>query len=220
MKRFLTGIIAVVAVLSFTSCTKTVLFNGRNLNKWEFFLENDEFGDPVPFDKVIAVTDGKEIIILGTPYGYMRTKEPFSNYILHVEYMYPEVPGNSGIFINAQVPPDKKWPPCLENQLSANSAGDFLMINGTDCNEITDEMRTWARERGRSPRLEKKAPPTEFIVGDWNKVDIICEGNHITSYVNGVLQNECTGFTYDSGYICLQSEGSPILFKNIWLKKL
>ena len=219
MKRFLTLFVATAAILSFTSC-KTVLFNGHNLNKWEFFLEEDEFGDPVPVDRVIGITEGKEIVILGQPYGYMRTKEPYSNYILHVEYMYPEVPGNSGIFINAQVPPDRKWPPCLENQLSANSAGDFLMLNGTDCNEITDEMRAWARERGRSPRLEKKEAPAEFIVGDWNKVDIICEGNHITSYVNGVLQNECTGFTYDNGYICLQSEGSPILFRNIWLKKL
>lgn len=220
MKRFLTCILTVASVMAFTSCKKTVLFNGRNLNNWEFFLVEDQFGDQVPFNQVFGVTDGKEIIILGQPYGYMRTKEPYSNYLLHVEYMYPEVPGNSGIFINAQVPPDRKWPPCLENQLSANSAGDFLMINGSDCNEVTDEMRAWAAERGRSPRIEKKEAPTEFIVGEWNKVDIICEGNHITSYVNGVLQNECTGFTYDSGYICLQSEGSPILFKNIWLKEL
>ena len=94
------------------------------------------------------------------------------------------------------------------------------MINGSDCNEVTDEMRAWAAEHGRSPRIEKKEAPTEFIVGEWNKVDIICDGNHITTYVNGVLQNECTGFTYDNGYICLQSEGTPILFKNIWLKKL
>jgi len=220
MKRFLTCILAVAAVLTTTSCGKTVLFNGKNLDNWEFFLVEDEFGGSVPFENVFGVTEGKEIIILGQPYGYMRTKEPYSNYTLHVEYMYPEVPGNSGIFINAQVPPDRKWPACLENQLSANSAGDFLMINGTDCNEVTDEMRAWAKERGRSPRIEKKEAPAEFIVGDWNKVDIICDGNHITTYVNGVLQNECTGFTYDSGYICLQSEGYPVLFKNIWLKKL
>jgi len=216
----MTFAIAAAAIITLTSCNKTVLFNGRNFDNWEFFLVEDEFGDQVPFDQVFSVTDGKEIFIIGQPYGYMRTKEPYSNYALHVEYMYPEVPGNSGIFINAQVPPDRKWPSCLENQLSANSAGDFLMINGSDCNEVSEEMRAWAAERGRSPRLEKKEAPTEFIVGEWNTVDIVCEGNHITTYVNGVLQNECTGFTYDSGYICLQSEGSPILFRNIWLKKL
>jgi len=115
---------------------------------------------------------------------------------------------------------DRKWPPCLENQLSANSAGDMLMIGGTDCDEITDETRAWAKANGRSPVLKKKEAPSEYIVGDWNLVDIECEGNHITTYVNGVLQNECTGFTYDNGYICLQSEGTPIMFRNIWLKKL
>lgn len=220
MKRFFTGIVALAAVLSMTSCKKTVLFNGRNFNNWEFFLVEDQFGDQVPFENVFSVTDGKEIFIMGQPFGYMRTAKPYSNYRLHVEYVYPEMPGNSGIFINAQVPPDKRWPPCLENQLSANNAGDFLMVGGTDCNEITEEVRASARERGRSPSLKKKEAPSEFIVGDWNKVDIVCEGNNITTYVNGVLQNQCTGFTYDSGYICLQSEGTPIMFRNIWLTKL
>lgn len=220
MKRFFIGIVALAAVLSMTSCKKTVLFNGRNFNNWEFFLVEDQFGDQVPFENVFSVTDGKEIFIMGQPFGYMRTAKPYSNYRLHVEYVYPEMPGNSGIFINAQVPPDKRWPPCLENQLSANNAGDFLMVGGTDCNEITEEVRASARERGRSPSLKKKEAPSEFIVGDWNKVDIVCEGNNITTYVNGVLQNQCTGFTYDSGYICLQSEGTPIMFRNIWLTKL
>ena len=219
MKRFLTCIIAIAAVMSFTSCKKT-LFNGRNFKGWEFFLVEDEFGDQVPFENVFLLTKDKEIVVMGQPFGYMRTTEPYSNYRLHVEYLYPETPGNSGIFVNAQVPPDRKWPPCLENQLAANSAGDFYMINGTDCNEVTDEIRAWAAERGRNPRLEKKAPPSDAIIGEWNYVDILCEGNHITSYINGVQQNECTGFTYDSGYICLQSEGSPIVFRNIWLEKL
>jgi len=220
MKRILTGLLVAATLLSFTSCTKTVLFNGKNFNGWEFFLVEDEFGDQVPFEEVFRITDQKEIVIMGKPFGYMRTDKPYSNYTLHIEYVYPDDPGNSGVFINAQVPPDKKWPPCLENQLSANSVGDFLMINGTDCNELSDEMRTWAKEHGRSPILKKKEAPSDFIVGEWNNLDIICEGSHITTYVNGILQNECTGFTYDNGYICLQSEGSPIMFRNIWLKKL
>lgn len=220
MKRILTVIVITAALLSSVSCTKTVLFNGKNFKNWEFFLVEDEFGDQVPFDRVFLTTKDKEIVVMGEPFGYMRTAKPYSNYILHVEYLYPDIPGNSGIFVNAQVPPDCKWPPCLENQLSANSAGDFLMIGGTDANEVTDEIRAWAKERGRSPVLKKKEAPSDAIIGVWNNVDIICEGSHITTYINGVLQNECTGFTYDSGYICLQSEGTPIMFRNIWLKKL
>lgn len=221
MKRVLTVIITAATLMVFTSCDKkTVLFDGKNFNNWEFFLVEDQFGDQVPFNQVFAITDNQEIIIAGQPYGYMRTKKPYSNYALHVEYLYPEAPGNSGIFINAQVPPDKKWPACLENQLSANSAGDFLMISGTNCDQVTDEIRAWATENGRSPVIKKKEAPSDAVVGMWNNVDILCEGNHITTYVNGVLQNECTNFSYDSGYICLQSEGSVILFRNIYLKPL
>ena len=36
--------------------------------------------------------------------------------------------------------------------------------------------------------------------------------------VNGVLQNEGTDATPSSGPICLQSEGSPIEFRNIYLE--
>lgn len=220
MKRILTIIVTAAAILTFTSCTKTALFNGRNLKGWEFFLEPDEFGDQVPFENVFRTTKDKEVVVMGKPFGYMRTDKPYSNYHLHVEYLYPDEPGNSGLFVHAQVPPDKKWPPCLENQLSANNVGDMLMIGGTDCDQITDEIRAQAKERGRSPFLKKKEAPSDYIIAEWNAVDVICEGNHITTYVNGVLQNECTGFTYDSGYICLQSEGYPVVFRNIWLEEL
>ncbi|MHC4062585.1 MAG: family 16 glycoside hydrolase, partial [Planctomycetota bacterium] len=41
-----------------------------------------------------------------------------------------------------------------------------------------------------------------------------------TLHVNGVLQNEGTKATDTSGKICLQSEGSPIEFRNIYIEHL
>ena len=82
MKRILTLLVAAVAILSFTSCTKTALFNGRNLNGWEFYLDPDEFGDPVPFESVFRTTKDKEVVVMGKPFGYMRTDKPYSNYHL------------------------------------------------------------------------------------------------------------------------------------------
>ena len=35
--------------------------------------------------------------------------------------------------------------------------------------------------------------------------------------LNGVLQNEGTDATLRAGWICLQSEGSPIEFRNIYI---
>jgi hypothetical protein len=38
--------------------------------------------------------------------------------------------------------------------------------------------------------------------------------------VNGLLQNEGTDANPSSGPICLQSEGSPIEFRNVYLEPL
>jgi hypothetical protein len=54
--------------------------------------------------------------------------------------------------------------------------------------------------------------------GEWNRYDIVCEGDSIQLTVNGVLQNKGAGANPPSGAICLQSEGSPIQFRNIYLK--
>lgn len=37
-------------------------------------------------------------------------------------------------------------------------------------------------------------------------------------YVNGMLQNQGAGATITSGWICLQSEGSPIEFRDIYIE--
>jgi hypothetical protein len=50
--------------------------------------------------------------------------------------------------------------------------------------------------------------------------DIVCDGDSIQLTINGLLQNKGTGAKPSSGAICLQSEGSPIQFRNIYLKPL
>ena len=49
----------------------------------------------------------------------------------------------------------------------------------------------------------------------WNDVEIVCDGNSMTIFINGVLQNKLTRMNNDRGYIALEGEGSPILFRNI-----
>lgn len=45
-------------------------------------------------------------------------------------------------------------------------------------------------------------------------------GDTVRSVVNGVEQNDGTNATPASGYIALQSEGSPIEFRNIYIESL
>ncbi|MHC4233413.1 MAG: 3-keto-disaccharide hydrolase, partial [Planctomycetota bacterium] len=56
--------------------------------------------------------------------------------------------------------------------------------------------------------------------GEWNSYDILCKDNTIQLTVNGILQNTATESTLVAGAICLQSEGSPIEFRNIKLTPL
>ena len=184
---------------------KVQLFNGNDLSNWSFQLKDPSF-DPAT---IFTVQNGV-IHIKGNPYGYMRTKESYSDYLLHVEYHWPVEATNSGIFIHAQQP-DTIWPQCIEVQLAAGNAGDFICVGGISMNEQTDKTKRV---------LKKMAASSEKPAGEWNTVEVACKANTIEVFVNGVLQNKGTGVTVNKGHICLQSEGKDIEFRNVFLTKL
>jgi len=182
-----------------------MLFNGKNLNNWVFHLK-DPAVDP---STVFTVKDGV-IHIKGDPFGYMRTKKSFSDYKLHVEYRYPVELSNSGVFIHGQGA-DTIWLKCIECQLKAGSAGDFVCMNGSDMNERKD----------KSNRVVKKlAESNEKPVGEWNTIEVTCKANTIEVVVNGLTQNKGTNLNVSSGSVCLQSEGKEIEFRNVFLTPL
>jgi hypothetical protein len=137
----------------------------------------------------------------------MRTNESFSDYLLNVEWRWPVEATNSGVFIHAQLP-DTIWPKCFECQLAAGNAGDFICAGGSDMNERSDKSKK---------SVKKMAASSEKPAGEWNTMEVTCTANTITVYVNGVLQNKATGVSASSGYICLQSEGKDIEFRNVYL---
>jgi hypothetical protein len=184
---------------------KIQLFNGKDLSNWVFFLK-DHSVDPA---SVFSVRDGV-IHITGNPFGYMRTREQYSDYLLHVEYRWATEATNSGIFIHLQQP-DTIWPKCIECQLAAGNAGDFICAGSTDMNERTDKSKRV---------LKKMEPSSEKTAGEWNIMEISCKTNTIDVYVNGVLQNKGTGVNVNKGHIALQSEGKDIEFRNVFLTKL
>lgn len=182
-----------------------MLFNGKDLNNWSFFLK-DPAADPM---KVFTIRDGV-IHILGDPFGYMRTNESYSEYKLHVEWRYPVEATNSGVFVHTQLP-DAIWPKCFECQLQAGNAGDFVCMGGAEMKEQADKTKRVVKKLGGS---------NEKPVGEWNTLEVTCKSNTIDVMVNGVLQNKGTGISVTSGHICLQSEGKDIEFRNVYLTKL
>lgn len=183
------------------------LFNGKDLSNWTFYLK-----DPKVDPSTVFTVQSNVIHITGNPFGYMRTKETFSDYTLHVEWRWPVEGTNSGVFVHCQLP-DTIWITGIECQLQAGNAGDFACVGETDMKERTDKTK-----KGRM--IKKMAESSEKPVGEWNSMDIICKSNTIEVKVNGVLQNKGTEVSVSKGYIVLQSEGKDVEFRNVVLTKL
>ena len=203
-----TFLLMALSAAMFVSCadagSETALFNGKNLEGWELYVnpaENVQAAD------VYSVKDGN-IHVAGLPFGYMRTKEKAGDCTLHVEWRWIGEGTNSGIFVHVQ-DGDKLWPNAIECQLCSGKAGDYVMLGGSKIEDI--ECVGEFPVKDRNGNYEK-------AVGEWNEADIVMEGRKITVYINGQLQNECTCDSQD-GYIALQSEGGPIEFRNVYLKK-
>ena len=199
MKKIL---VLALGALLFASCgeRETQLFNGKDLTGWSFSLAPDS---EVAADAVFGVKEGV-ITIAGQPFGYMITDGTYSNYKLHVEWRWVDEPANSGIFVLAE-PGDGLWPRCAEVNLMAGHAGDMIASGGSAFEEL---------EEGRFLRTTVESP--EKPAGEWNTAEIICNGNHIQAFVNGVLMNEAH-FDRTEGRIALQSEGGPLEVRNVFI---
>lgn len=183
----------------------TSLFNGKDLSSWEFYLK-DQSVDPA----TVFTAQSAAIHITGDPFGYMKTKLQFTNYKLHLEWRWPAEATNSGVFLHMQQP-DAIWPTCFEVQLMAGNAGDLICMGESDAAERTDKSNRV---------IKKQAPSNEVAVGDWNTLEVICRGNTMEVFVNGLLQNKATGLSASQGFICLQSEGKAIEFRKVVVTKL
>lgn len=195
---------ALIAAVSCSGKPDSIpLFNGTDLEGWGFVIEDES----VPVNEVFYVSDGV-INIAGQPFGYMYTLEEYSDYTLSVEWRWPSEPANSGIFLNIEKHA-APLPTCVEHQLKAGDAGQLLALSGARIEEVE-----WVE--GVIGRKERIAGSSEFAPGEWNKAEITVKDGHITTYVNGVLQNEATDLAR-SGPVALQSEGGPIQFRNVML---
>ena len=197
--------------------TKVDLFDGKSLDGWTPFSPAKKQGKDIPPTdaKVWSVQDGV-IHCEGKPSGYLRTNKDYADYQLHLEWRWVGKPTNSGVLLH-KTGPDVLWPTSVEAQVMHENAGDFYLINLSSLIVNGKQLGPVVKPYLRAKKLE---PSSENPPGEWNRYDIVCEGDSIRLTVNGVLQNKGTGAKPSSGAICLQSEGSPIQFRNIYLKPL
>jgi hypothetical protein len=187
---------------------RVVLWDGNDFTGWYRHL-----ADPTLDVNNVWRVRGRILHCTGIPDGYIRTENEYRNYHLHLEWRWPGQAANSGVLLH-MAGPDQVWPTCIECQLKAGNAGDFVLMNGAGLTVDGVDRQNAAKQ---FVVAEKIAPVSEKPVGQWNTCEIVCKRGTIRCFINGVLQNEGTRAKPSSGYIGLQSEGGPIEFRNIYL---
>ena len=189
------------------------LFDGESLKGWTYHLGNPD----VAMEDVWSVEEGV-IRCTGKPAGYLVTEESFENYKLVVEWRWPDRGGNNGVLVHCT---EKGalgvWPKSLEVQLASGNAGDFWVI-GTTIELPGDADANADRIKGR--RHLNLTDDSEHDLGEWNTMEIVCDGDKVVVKVNDTLVNECHSVSQTKGQIALQSEGTPIEYRKVELTPL
>lgn len=193
------------------------LFNGKDLSGWV-----NVNTDPDTW----SAKDGM-IVCSGLPIGVMRSEKQYENFLLHIEWRHMEAGGNSGVFIWSNATPgDNRLPNGVEVQMLEN---DWVNLNKRDGETppiayVHGELFGVGgvkivpdNPRGeRSKSIENRCKPK----GNWNTYDVVAVDGTVKLSVNGKFVNGVTGSTQKKGYLCLESEGKEIHFRNIKLMEL
>jgi hypothetical protein len=195
------------------------LFNGKDLSGWvNVNTDKDTW----------SVRDGL-LVCTGHPIGVMRSDKQYENFILHIEWMHMEAGGNSGTFIWSEgtVPEGKQLPKGLEVQMLeldwvnqhkrddgtlppiAYVHGELFGANGLET--VPDNPRGT-----RSKSIENRCKGK----GQWNTYDVVAVDGVVKLSVNGKFVNGISKASVKKGYICLESEGAEIHFRNIRIMEL
>jgi Domain of Unknown Function (DUF1080) len=200
------------------------LFNGKDLDAWTVWIRHvDDSGKPQPdLDPrsdpkgVFKVEDGL-IHVSGAEYGCLTTKDEYENYRLKVEFKWgtnryfdrKDQVRDSGILLHC-TGRDKVWTKSIECQIQEHDCGDFWLVDGTTI-KVDGKLEK---------SYKKKKKDAEKPTGEWNTVEVICDGGKITNIINGVVVNEGTDASVRKGRILLQSEGAEVWFRKVELEPL
>lgn len=193
------------------------LFNGRDLSGWV----NVNTGPDT-----WSVRDDL-LVCSGRPIGVMRSEKQYQNFALHVEWRHIEPGGNSGVFIwsNAQ-PGDNRLPDGVEVQMLEL---DWVKLNTRD-----GKVPPIAYVHGElfgvggveivpdNPRGERSMSIENLCRGrgEWNTYDVVAVDGVVKLSVNGKFVNGVSRSTRRKGYLCLESEGAEIHFRNVRILEL
>lgn len=180
------------------------------LDGWELVSTS-----PAPLAESCRWTTDGVLAVTGRPTSFLASTTTHADYVLHVEWRWPEKPGNGGVLVHIRSgPKDRAWPLCYQVQLKHGAAGDLLpMAGATFAEPLTSAP-------GTTPVRAHLAPDSEKPPGEWNSCVITCRGDTLEVSINGVPQNRISGCSLRSGQVGLQLEGAPFEIRGLRLTPL
>ncbi|NQX39943.1 protein of unknown function [Pedobacter steynii] len=168
------------------------------------------------------------LICSGKPIGVMRSEKVYENFILQVEWKHMEAGGNSGVFVWSDAKPGE------QNRLPGGVEVQMLELDWVNQNLQNGVMAPIAYVHGElfgvggvetvpdNPRGERSKSIENRCKGkgEWNTYEVICVDGTIKLSVNGKFVNGVSKSTVKKGYLCLESEGAEIHFRNLKVTEL
>lgn len=226
------------------------LFNGKDLAGLTTWLKDSKREDPRQVftvrDGMIRVSgEGLGYVATGKAY---RDYKVVVEYKWGTRTDGGKYVRNSGLLLHAGADGEAgkgAWAPSIEVQLAQGCEGDLIGIRGKDPFTMTVETLLGPDQR---PRWKKGGTPTVYSgkqfwwsnhdpdfkelldtrgkndvaspLGEWTRVEAVCEGKRVAIFINGVQVNEATEVAPAAGRILLQNEGHEIFFRKFELHPL
>ena len=193
------------------------LFDGKDLAGWVNVNTNAD----------TWAARGGEIVCSGHPIGVMRSEKQYENFVLHVEWMHMEPGGNSGVFVWSSARPG-------ENRLPDGIEVQMLELDWVKLNTKDGKVPPLAYVHGElfgvggvtivpdNPRGERSMSVENRCLGrgQWNTYDVVAVDGVVKLAVNGTFVNGVSRSSRRRGYLCLESEGAEIHFRNLRILEL
>lgn len=238
LSRVLAGLVLVIATAGVAvpqpAATPTRAFIDPTTPGWQP-LTLDDF-DNVNGDKETWSGSGLDIHCTGQPVGVCRSKKQYTNFELVAEWRHLKSAGNSGIFVWAPEEAFKDLKPgrlprggievqvldpgfAEQYEKRTKKKGDFFTTHGDVFPVGTSKLRPFAPT---SPNGSRSFPRKNLTKAspEWNHYYIRAVNGEIRLWVNGEEVSGGNNAEPRSGYLCLESEGSPIDFRGLHLREL
>ena len=173
-----------------------------------------------------------QVLLLGRrPTGLLRSMKYYENFILLCDWRHlTEAPsaaggkdttGNSGLYVWADPLPTVggNFTRAIEVQVCNLGNGAWYTSHG-------DLFPIWGAKMTPDPRFGVsggRSMPIEFRckkTGEWNHIRVTCVDGTIQEEINGALVSAGYRASPRKGYLCIESEGGPIEFRNMRVHEL